>query len=305
MLYCVSDASCPVEYLSSGNLVCDNGFLHERRFIDSFVFIIVRKGILHITQNEINYDVHENEALILFPNMVHYGYKRSEGYLSYYWTHFYITDPDYRIYNRNSLLRYNTFLFDEFPNSVHTNTATKEFIILPEFSKLSAEKRSILLFSQLLDISKRNTYQQTWRCHYALSLLLTEFTAEYLSISDLIDNHLPSNVKAIIEWIRVHYAEDITVAYLAKQFNYHPTYLTALMKKYTKHTVSYYITYFRISAAKNLLVATSKPKMTVKETAYMCGFKDEKYFMRIFKNMEGVTPEQYRNAFNEKKLTLK
>ena len=90
MLYCVSDASCPVEYISSGNLISENGFLHERRLIDSFVFLLVRKGTLHISQNGTNYDVHENEALILFPDMPHYGYKRSEGYLSYYWTHFYI-----------------------------------------------------------------------------------------------------------------------------------------------------------------------------------------------------------------------
>ena len=34
----------------------------------------------------------------------------------------------------------------------------------------------------------------------------------------------------------------------------------------------------------------------------MCGFADEKYFMRLFKKIEGVTPSQYRNMFNEKNI---
>ncbi len=305
MLYCVSDASCPVEYISSGNLISENGFLHERRLIDSFVFLLVRKGTLHISQNGTNYEVHENETLILFPNMTHYGYKRSEGYLSYYWTHFYITDPDYKIYNRKSLLRHNTFLLEDPLDPSSVSLPEKECFILPEYTKLSSEKRSTLLFTQLLDISKRENYQQTWRCRYALNLLLSEFTAEYLVINDLTEQQTPGNVKSIIEWIRVHYAEDITVASLAEQFNYHPTYLTSMMKKYTNHTVSYYITHFRITAAKNLLLLQASPKIPIKTVAYMCGYKDEKYFMRIFKKEEGVTPEQYRNAFNEKKLNLK
>ena len=135
-------------------------------------------------------------------------------------------------------------------------------------------------------------------------LLLAEFTAEFLSETDLSNDKLPGNVKAIIEWIRVHYEQQITVASLAEHFNYHPTYLTALMKKYTGHTVSYYITLYRITAAKNLLTAPP-PKYSTKSIAYMCGFKDEKYFLRIFKKMEGMTPGQYRNAFNEKKLNRK
>ena len=34
----------------------------------------------------------------------------------------------------------------------------------------------------------------------------------------------------------------------------------------------------------------------------MCGFADEKYFMRLFKKIECVTPSQYRNMFNEKNI---
>ena len=162
----------------------------------------------------------------------------------------------------------------------------------------------MVLFSQLLDISKRDNYKPTWLCRYALNLLLSEFTAEFLSGNNLTDDRLPGNVKAILEWIRVHYEEPITVASLAERFNYHPTYLTSLIKKYTGQTVSYLITLARINAAKNLL-SSPPPNYTTREIAYMCGFKDDKYFLRMFKKMEGMTPGQYRNAFTEKKVNKK
>ena len=302
MLYCVSSEEYPVKYISSGNLISEDGFLHARRNLDSWVFIVVCKGTLHIAQNEQTFDIHENETLLLFPNHTHYGYKKSEGYLSYYWVHFFLTDPGYTIYSQRSLLRHGKFLYDS-SAPLHTPSimSVSDHFILPEQGRLSHERRTLLLFSQLLDMSKRDNYKQTWRCHYALNLMLAEFTVEFMSEQDIFGNKLPGNVKAIIEWIRVHYKEQLTVASLAERFNYHPTYLTALFKRHTGHTVSYYITLYRINAAKNLLTAPP-PKITTKSIAYMCGFKDEKYFLRIFKRTEGMTPGQYRNAFNEKKL---
>lgn len=61
MLYCISDASFPMSYVSSGNLVSEGGFVHPRRILDTFVFILVQQGTLHITQGQKNYSVHSNE----------------------------------------------------------------------------------------------------------------------------------------------------------------------------------------------------------------------------------------------------
>jgi hypothetical protein len=266
MLYCVSREEYPVKYASSGNLISENGFVHDRRNLDTWVFIMICHGTLHIAQNERKFDIHENETFLLFPHQTHYGYKKSEGPLSYYWVHFYLTDPDYTIYNRNTLIRHNRFLQDN--NDPQNIVPSIDHLILPEYGKISSEKRSLLLFSQLLDISKRDNYKQTWRCHYALNLLLSEFTIEFMSQQDIFDNQLPSNVKAIIEWIRVHYEQPITVASIAEHFHYHPTYMSALFKQYTGHTVSYYITFYRIAAAKNLL--TAPPPKSVSNVWLTC-----------------------------------
>ena len=112
MLYFISDASKPIEYVSCGNLTSKDGFVHPRRNIDTFVLIIVIKGALHICQNMVNFDVKENEFILLFPDTLHYGYRPSTGELSYYWVHFYVRDPNYSIYTRGSLLR-NRTIFTE------------------------------------------------------------------------------------------------------------------------------------------------------------------------------------------------
>ena len=63
MLYCISDAKFPMSYVSSGNLVSEGRFVHPRRILDTFVFILVQQGTLHITQGQKNYSVHSNELL--------------------------------------------------------------------------------------------------------------------------------------------------------------------------------------------------------------------------------------------------
>ena len=307
MLYCTYQARYPVEYLSSGNLVSSDGFLHERRNIDSFVLIIVREGTLHITQNEVPFSVGPNQSILLIPDVTHYGHQPSSGPLSYYWTHFYITDPDWRVYNHHALLRYNETarqLFSRQPVP-GLNQVSDETIILPEYFHLPPEKRSFILFAQLLDLARRANYQRNWRTHYALNLLLTAFYADYVDYEFSRNDQFPPVIKETIEWIRTHYDTPLSVRNLSEKLGYHPTYLTSLLKKHTGYTIKGLLNYYRIDAAKNLLCTSPSASYSVKRIASICGFVDEKYFMRVFRTLEGMTPSQYRNAFNEKKLVTK
>ena len=52
-----------------------------------------------------------------------------------------------------------------------------------------------------------------------------------------------------------------------------------------------YINRERIKMAKQLL---ADPKYSVSDTSYRCGFSDVNYFVRLFKQKEGITPGAYR-----------
>ena len=173
--------------------------------------------------------------------------------------------------------------------------------LLPEYGTSSLSRRLTLLFVQLLDISKRQNYRMTWNSHYALSLLLMELSSEVLITQQIEKNDIPMQMLTIIEWIRIHYEQPLTVAGIAERFNYHPTYLTGLFKKYTGYPLMTYINRVRITISKNLLTDQAYKVSTV---ARLCGFTDEKYFMKLFKRYEGMTPSQYRNTFHQKKMNL-
>lgn len=54
-----------------------------------------------------------------------------------------------------------------------------------------------------------------------------------------------------------------------------------------------------VHSAKSLFGNVS---ISIEEVANLCGFHDEKYFMRCFKKQELITASQYREAFNKTQI---
>ena len=60
-----------------------------------------------------------------------------------------------------------------------------------------------------------------------------------------------------------------------------------------------YTNRLRIKTAKTLL---SNHGVSIKEAAFSCGFSDEKYFMKVFKEQEGISPTQYKHSFSRRNI---
>ncbi len=96
----------------------------------------------------------------------------------------------------------------------------------------------------------------------------------------------------IIDYIHRHYHEtEITNVDIAERFNYHPYYLSQLMKKATGKTLHSYLVHYRIRMAKNLLITTDWDVSTV---AWKSGFNSTAYFIKQFKLRTGQTPKQFQ-----------
>lgn len=301
MLFITSDVEYPSEFISCGNLINEDGFIHISRNLDCYVLIFVQKGCLYIRQDEKNYEVRENEFVLLFPYKTHYGYKPSTGFLSYYWVHFNFTNPNLKIDNSIELNQpYLNSL--NAPFSPYSEiTAKDEIYFIPEYGTLPSIKRSTLLFAQLLDTFKRGKYASVVHCYHALNTFLLEFSEEMIleftkksTAEDIIEN--------TIEWIRRHYREDLTTSTVAEKFNYSSDYLSYLFKKHTGHPLLLYINLTRLNVSKDMLVNTN---LSIKNISEECGFKDEKYYFRIFKKYTGTTPNKYRQSFRLKYFNIK
>ncbi|MDR1904267.1 MAG: AraC family transcriptional regulator, partial [Treponema sp.] len=175
-----------------------------------------------------------------------------------------------------------------------------QYYILPEYGDISANGRAILIFRQLLDLARKNSYSVNL-ANYALSLLAMEISQEYIenNISRIANREINPNMEKIIEWIRINYTLRLSVGKIAQIFHYNPDYLSTAFRKYMGIPLKKYITMVRISAAKKMLLNTSD---CIKEIAYRSGFADEKSFMKRFKLFEDITPTKYRNAFSRAKI---
>lgn len=98
-------------------------------------------------------------------------------------------------------------------------------------------------------------------------------------------------IKRAINYIREHYAEGISLEQTAESLDITPEYLSTLFNKEMEINFSAFVTEFRISHAKRLLKGTD---MKIYEIADAVGYHDSKYFMRVFKEIQGVSPKEYR-----------
>jgi len=95
----------------------------------------------------------------------------------------------------------------------------------------------------------------------------------------------------ILQYIQEHFQEDLSLSDVAAAFGFSPNYFSSLFKKKTGRNFTHYLTDLRIRQAKGLLLDTS---MTVREISSAVGYYSTSFFIRSFKNSEGITPLEYR-----------
>ncbi|MDE7190582.1 MAG: helix-turn-helix transcriptional regulator [Muribaculaceae bacterium] len=100
---------------------------------------------------------------------------------------------------------------------------------------------------------------------------------------ELIDNYINSS-RPLTEGLP-------TVRWCASQLCLSPNYFGDLIKKETGRNAKEYIQSKIIELAKERLLAQSK---SISEIAYSLGFQYPQHFTRLFRNIVGISPKQYR-----------
>ncbi len=95
----------------------------------------------------------------------------------------------------------------------------------------------------------------------------------------------------IVKYIDSHYAEDITLQDLADRFFLSREYISRKFKQQFQENLSDHIERVRMDKAKLLLM---NPQYRIAQVAELVGYKDEKYFSKVFKKLEGLSPNEYR-----------
>ena len=94
--------------------------------------------------------------------------------------------------------------------------------------------------------------------------------------------------------IRQNYAQQLTLEEVAGVVGFTPSYFSALFKKETGQSFVEYLTEVRMMAARNQLLNTQDPIESVAEAV---GFRDVKYFSKVFKKETNLSPFEFRKLY--------
>ncbi|SEN66571.1 Helix-turn-helix domain-containing protein [Mesobacillus persicus] len=104
-------------------------------------------------------------------------------------------------------------------------------------------------------------------------------------------------IRKAMSYIDQHLKEELTQKDVAAHVHLNPSYFSVLFKEQVKMNFSEYVTRKRIQRAKELMISTNLP---ISEIAEEAGYKTAKYFIKLFKENEGMTPSAYRKNNNER-----
>ena len=109
--------------------------------------------------------------------------------------------------------------------------------------------------------------------------------------------HHDEEIIKVQEWLQEHYADQIQFADVANRFRMSVRSLNRRFRLATNTTPLNYLQDLRIAHAKDLL---KRSNLVVSEIADRVGYQDASYFTGLFKRLNAVTPNQYRDLVRNK-----
>jgi len=100
-----------------------------------------------------------------------------------------------------------------------------------------------------------------------------------------------SALKKAERYIWKHYTRKLSLKEIANASGLSAPYLSMVFKEEMGENLSNYLNRLRVEKAATMLVTTTLP---ISEITFACGFEDQSWFSKIFKNITGLTPGKYR-----------
>lgn len=139
---------------------------------------------------------------------------------------------------------------------------------------------------QLCDTFASHSVGYISKCISAVSRLISEISADTsISKTSLLDS--------AINYMNENLTSDFSIEYLAELCNMSSAHFRRLFKAQFNMTPIKYKNTMRVSKAKMLLRRSS---LSIGEIASFLGFDSEYYFSRVFKNITGISPGEYKKS---------
>lgn len=245
--------------VSAGLFVSPGYGIHPDRVIDSYELIFVRTGRLGIAEGGRDYVVRAGEALWMRPGVRHYGTLPHEPDLSFYWTHFYL------------------------PKGTRKGGGSG----IEQYSRPARPERVAEWFHRLLEVQTSEKPESEEAC-LLLLLLWRELARVQAPERPNAGEALAARAE---QFIATRFQQGIHAGDVARAMQCHPDYLGRAFRRAHGCTVSEAIHRRQLQEARWRL---REGGQTIEDVAQACGFREPRYFRKLFTQAQGISPREYR-----------
>lgn len=244
-----------------GHYYCERGYKIRRKYVDNLLLMLVEHGSMRLEYRGRSYTAKPGDIILMdctFPQ-----YYDTPDYVEFYWMH---------------ISGLNAFDLCEHLTSVHDGIVHRT----PNNGKAAELLR--LLVSQYANNQPVGDAEQSRLLYNILCYLMPS-----VQVSAQSDQNGP--VQKVIDYIRAHLSEDLSLERLATEVYLSPSHLIRLFRAETQHSPHEYIVLLRMDRAKYLLKTTTIP---IKTIAYEVGYRSESSFSGAFTERIGISPRKFR-----------
>lgn len=187
------------------------------------------------------------------------------------------------------------YRFSKAREILYTMRREKNFSHL--FVKSGISAAAAKLFRILPEISAEQTYQiieSIWRAESMQKLC--DILLPILDKAEQKFAETPVKAKKLSDlskqYIAEHYREDISLQTISESLFISPQHLSSVFKRETGQGLANYLRAYRMKCAKELLKGTRKKVSVICKEV---GYPNETYFCKIFRDLYGMSPQQYRD----------
>ena len=113
------------------------------------------------------------------------------------------------------------------------------------------------------------------------------------------NNESMQKILPVVNYTDMNFHKDISLESICHKFSINKSYFCRMFKKATGRTFVEYLNFVRVTEAERLLHSMSE---SITDISLECGFSGVSYFNRVFKNIIGCTPSEYRKITSGEKL---
>lgn len=262
--------------------IVNSNMVYHNHYHEEIEIIYVIDGKVNVNVNDIEYNLIKRDLLIIGTRDIHYFNSPND-------------------FSQVVVVQFKLSLFDNYSTNVHE----KKFIgnLIRNSKKMSGdwhkkvkeemEKELLLIVKEYEE--KKEAYQLYIKgsLYKLIGIIQRDIPEEQANISSIKHRVSVKNLEIIYDFIENNYGRKIYLEEVAKIEGLSIFHFTRIFKKQTGTNFTNYLNNFRIKKAEWELI---NEDLNITEIAYKNGFNNNSSFNRIFKNIKGCSPSEFRKS---------